>query len=101
MGGVMPVPFRYGSIYAVTLFSLLFLGLGGCGGGGGIYGPAYVPECTCCCGGGYTPYAYKQTNHSSIAGPPVATTLLHDTKGPMADSSANGKSQRHRGKAHR
>ncbi len=58
------------------------------------YGPAYVPECTCCCGGGFTPYAYKQSNHSSIAGPPVATTMLHDTKGPMADISANGKSQK-------
>ena len=79
----------------------ILLSLGGCGGGGGIYGPAYVPECTCCCGGGFTPYAYKQNNHSSIAGPPVATTMLHDTKGPQSDISANGKTQRRQGKAPR
>jgi hypothetical protein len=79
----------------------LILLLGGCGASGvapGVYGPAYVPECTCCCGGGYTPYAYKQSNHSSISGPPVATSFLHDTKGPMADVSANGKSQAKRTK---
>jgi hypothetical protein len=87
-----------------SLFYLLLLILGSCGGSGmvpGVYGPAFVPECTCCCGGGYTPYAYKQSNHSSIAGPPVSTALLHDTKGPMADVSSNGKAQTHRSKAAR
>ncbi|MCL5285927.1 MAG: hypothetical protein M1313_09370 [Nitrospirae bacterium] len=84
------------------LFFVILIVLGGCGGATpGVYGPAYVPECTCCCGGGFTPYAYKQSNHSSIAGPPVATTMLHDTKGPMTDISANGKTQRRQGKSPR
>ena len=83
------------------ILSMIFLSLGACGGAMPGYGPAYVPECTCCCGGGFTPYAYKQSNHSSIAGPPVATTMLHDTKGPMADVSANGKSQKKPGKSPR
>ncbi len=77
------------------------MGLSGCGATSGLYGPAYVPQCTCCCGGGYAPYSYHQSNHSSLAGAPLATTMLHDTKGPMTDTSSNGKSVRHRGKAHR
>ncbi len=82
--------------------AMIILSLGACGGGAMPgYGPAYVPECTCCCGGGFTPYAYKQSNHSSIAGPPVATTMLHDTKGPMADISANGRTQKKQGKSSR
>lgn len=84
------------------LFFFLILFLGSCGGSGmvpGVYGPAYVPECTCCCGGGFAPYSYKQDNHSSIAGPPVATAFLHDTRGPASDVSQSGKTQTRRSKA--
>ena len=98
----MSVSTRFGKrLSSPRIFFALFFLLGSCGGGNGVntgmYGPTYVPECTCCCGGGYTPYAYRQTGHSSIAGPPVATAFFHDTKGPMANVSANGKSQTHRG----
>ncbi len=74
--------------------------LGACGSTSSLYGPAYVPQCTCCCGGGYTPYSYKGDNHSSIAGPPVATAFLHDTKGPLSDVSAHSPSLRQKTKGH-
>ncbi|MHB8369484.1 MAG: hypothetical protein ACYDBP_07320 [Leptospirales bacterium] len=82
------------------LFLVLPLFIGACGGGSGTYGPAYVPQCTCCCGGGYTPYAYKATTHSSIAGPPIATAFFHETKGPQSDVSATGQNLKHRTKGH-
>ena len=100
----MKAPHRASSSPRHSVRRIMFLGFlmlfGGCGASSGVYGPAYVPECTCCCGGGYTPYAYKATNHSSIAGPPVATAFMHDTKGPMSDVSANNTSVHHKAKAH-
>ncbi len=104
MNSQMKMPPREGSCPRHSFVRITFLGLlmlfGGCGATSAAYGPAYVPECTCCCGGGYTPYAYKATNHSSIAGPPVATAFMHDTKGPMSDVSANSRSVRQKTKAH-
>lgn len=60
--------------------------LGSCGAGGGVYGPAYVPECTCCCSNYYTPYSYHATAKSNI---PVSAAMLHDTTGPLPNVSAN------------
>lgn len=60
--------------------------LGGCGGGGGVYGPAYVPECTCCCSNYYTPYSYHATPKSTA---PISAAMLHDTSGPLPNVSAN------------
>ncbi|MHB1756835.1 MAG: hypothetical protein ACYCT9_04895 [Leptospirillum sp.] len=60
--------------------------LGSCGGGGGVYGPAYVPECTCCCSNYYTPYSYHATAKSTA---PISAAMLHDTTGPLPNVSAN------------
>ena len=66
-----------------------FVFLGGCnpGGapGGGVYGPAYIPPCTCCCGG--DGFIYHQTGASNLS--PVSAAILHDTSGPMANYSQN------------
>ncbi|MHB1563511.1 MAG: hypothetical protein ACYCXP_05355 [Leptospirillum sp.] len=72
--------FFMGGILLVSAF------LGSCGGGGGVYGPAYVPECTCCCSNYYTPYSYHAAPKSNV---PISAAMLHDTSGPLPNVSAN------------
>lgn len=72
----------------ILWFALLFLSfLPGCNPGGSpgglAYGPAYIPPCTCCCGGGG--FAYNK----SATPAPISAAILHDTSGPMANISAN------------
>lgn len=76
---------------------MLALILGGCNPGGApgglVYGPAYIPPCTCCCGG--DGFIYHQ-GKSELS--PVSAAILHDTSGPMANYSQNHGSAKARSK---
>ena len=70
------------------LVFLSLAGFTGCNGGGAAYGPVGYPACTCCCGG-YGPVAYAESAKASNAIPAPSSAALFDTKGPMANVSAN------------
>jgi len=76
-------PVRWLFLCVALFISALF---GGCSGGGGAYGPAYVPQCTCCCSNYYTPYSYHSAPQSTA---PISAAMLHDTSGPLPNVSAN------------
>ncbi len=71
-------------LFACNLLLLPFVA--GCGGASGVYGPAYVPECTCCCSNYYTPYSYHASPKATA---PVSAAFLHEPSGPLANYSAN------------
>ncbi|MHB1926507.1 MAG: hypothetical protein ACYCRD_04470 [Leptospirillum sp.] len=81
-----------------SLGIMLALIMGGCNPGGApggvVYGPAYIPPCTCCCGG--DGFIYHQGN-SALS--PVSAAILHDTSGPMANYSQNHGSAKARSKS--
>lgn len=85
-----------------TLLALLLSGVTGCAGSGaGAYGPVGYPVCTCCCGGMYEPVAYKQTNAQISAAKAPSVARLFDTKGPMANISANRSPLHKKAKGHK
>jgi hypothetical protein len=94
--------FRAGPLSFLAFLALLLSGVPGCAGGGaGAYGPVGYPVCTCCCGGVYDPVAYKQTNAQISAAKAPSVASLFDTKGPMANVSANRNPMHKKAKGHK